>query len=220
MWSRLDLSPLFRGHWKGLTNTDGSRIVGPDWVARLALLLPAMTLGTIAGWQGWTLQAGASLLAGVALLVGSSLTAFTHISTLRSRLTDRPDDPGVSLDRDAYDESAAHMLMAVLVAIVDAVAIVIGLNTTTVGSTAVTQAPTPSPSPSPAVTHATTPLAAGSIGGIAAAIVIGLSTYLVLLFLMLLPRLYNAYVVAHRVRRELSGFHRSQHPVRRVPPAA
>jgi uncharacterized membrane protein len=135
---------------------------------------------------GWQLPAAGSLLAGCALLSGATLSAFSAISTLRLRLTDRIDDESLDMTRDALDESVAHILMVSLLTIVDSVVIVIGLNA------------------APSINAAGLP--SGGIQGWLAAVAIGISAYVAILFMITLPRLYYAYVKIQKVPKKMSGF--------------
>lgn len=186
--SRLSILPLLRGHWtKGLANdrAAGQPAVG-DWVARSALLVPGLGLFAAALIRGWQLPAAAALLAGCALLSGATLSAFSAISTLRLRLTDRIDDESLDMTRDALDESVAHILTVSLLTIINAVVIVIGMNA----------APTVDAAGSPN----------GGVQGWLAAVVIGISAYVAMLFVITLPRLYYAYVKIQKVSARMSGF--------------
>lgn len=182
-WERLgrfDFTPVLYGHWKALTLDSPG--FPADLLARSVLLILSGGLGILSICLDWSLHAPAALLTGISLLVGGSLSVFTHLSTLRLRLTDRADDPSLDFDRAAFDESAAHLLTAALLAVLDAVVLVIAMN---VGIDET-----------------------GAIRGFWSGFVIAISTYLALLFVMLIPRLYNAYVNVNHVADYLNGFHK------------
>jgi TRAP-type uncharacterized transport system fused permease subunit len=184
MSGRFNVFPVLRGHWKGLTvENDGE--LQPDILARMILLVPVIVcVLTLA--LGWQLRAPAAILSGVALLAGGLLAAFAQLSSLRLKLTewqDHPEDAG-RIDREMIDETVAHLLMAALLCAVDAIVLVIGMNVSSGVNSAVT--------------------------GIWASLALAISSYIILLFILALPRLYSAYVEINRVRPELSGFSRGK----------
>lgn len=178
---RLDLRPILRGHWRGLTDGRVSS-ARPDWVTR-ALLLGSLLLLPL-GWRcGWTLAAPGPLLSGVALLAGALVGSFGTMTTLRLKLADIADveDEALAPERDLLDESVSHILLAAAVAAATAAALVVGTNVADPGQ---------------------------PVTGFWASLAIALSAYLLLLFMMILPRLYAAYVQINRVRPELNGQYR------------
>jgi hypothetical protein len=185
MSSRFIPVELFRGHWKGLSDYRGHQIV-PDNLSRAILIaVPLLAGASIFLLQG-TLAAPGSLLAGVALLAGGFLAAFGQISTLRLRLTDRAKDFGEveAIDRDALDETAAHLLVASFMSAVTALVLVLGMN---LGANQ-----------------------AGVIWGFWAALAVVPATYVLLVFVIAIPRLYAAYVNINKVRDQLSGTYRGK----------
>jgi hypothetical protein len=185
---RLSITPVFRGHWKGLSNDRGTQ-THPDWLTRGFLLVPAVGVAAAAFYLEWTFHAGAALLAGVALLAGASLAVFAQLAALRVRLSERREEAWLDVERDGIDEAVAHLLTAFALCIVNAMLLVIGMNVG-VGDTAATSA-------SPEIGPPFFPLIAG------------ISYYTAVLFLLLVSKLYSAYVETNRVRRELDGFDRS-----------
>ena len=145
-----------------------------------------MPLGAGAGvlLLGGQLQAPGALLSGVALLAGGFLAAFGQISSLRLRLTDRADTypDAERMNRDALDETATHLLMASYTSALAALTLVLGMN---FGSTA-----------------------GGAVCGVWAALSTVFCTYVLLIFLIAVPRLYGAYLTINAVRRQMSGAHR------------
>lgn len=189
MLSRINVVPLIRGHVLTLSNKNKTGTT-PDYVMRLGLPGVAVAVG-ICAWQfAWNLPSASALLAGVALLGGASLSSFAYMSSLRLRLTDRPDDLWLNVERDSLDEGVTHILLVILLSILDAVLIVIGTNA------------------SPLVTKqgAAVP---GTIGAsVWAYLALAVAAYIALLFLVLVPRLYSAYVEMNHVRDELNGHRR------------
>jgi hypothetical protein len=177
--SRLSPGPIIRAHLKGLTRGDrtGSADVGIRVVASLALLL------AVPAWiLGWKLAAPEALLSGVSLLAGALLSAFGYLATVRLRLQDRDPRSGTGTQRakDLLDESVAHLLAATLGCLVDAVILVVATN---------------------AGESSDDPLR-----GLPAALVIGVSAYIAVVFLILLTRLYATYVDAAQPRDRLNGY--------------
>ncbi len=182
MLSRFNLAPLFRAHWKGLTN--GITSPTPDWPSRLILMFVPVIVGVFSALFGWRLMAPGALLAGVTLLAGSLLSAFTHLSSLRMKISEWTEENSdrFNVERAMLDETAAHLLLASLASIVNAVIIVIGLNF----HSGVKE----------------------EIDGFWAAVSLAFSSWTVMLFVLCLPRLYSAYVEINHVEENLSGFTR------------
>lgn len=182
-FDRLNFVPILRGHWKGLTL--GNQVGNvPDRGVRLVLLL-ALALVVPAYIFDWTLAAPEALLAAVAILAGGLLTGFGFLAMVRVRLQDRDPRAGTASQRakDLLDESVGHLMAAMLACLVDATVLALGVN-----------------------------MAAGAdepLGGVAAALAIGLSAYVAVSFLLLLTRLYATYVDAVKVRPALSGLSRT-----------
>lgn len=176
---------LFRGHWKALSDYRSAQ-PAPDRVARLLLIgLPLVSGGTFLVFGG-SLAAPGSLLSGVALLAGGFLAAFGQISTLRLRLTDRADrfPDAEAIDRSALDETAAHLLVASFMSAITALFLVLAMNFSASD--------------------------AGAVSGPLAGVALACATYVLLVFVIALPRLYAAYVTMNSVRPELSGTHRGR----------
>lgn len=178
MFGRLNFWPIIRGHWKGLTDSNYKA----DWPGRSVLIIPvAVGIGFYA--FDWKLSAPTAIISGVALLAGGMLSAFTHLSSLRLRLTESRaesgDLDGYANERDMLDESAAHLLAGSLFCLLDAAVLIIGMNFTPAGR------------------------ALTGMWGAGAAF---LSSYVLLLFIITLPRLYFAYVDLNKVNSRLSGF--------------
>ncbi|MET9928623.1 MULTISPECIES: hypothetical protein [unclassified Streptomyces] len=181
MLDRFNVAPIFRGHWKGLTN--GQYLsYRPDVLARLIMLLP-IALFVFLLIRGATLSAPSALLTGAALLAGGMLSAFTHLSTLRLKITEWDGESGESrfgAEREMLDETAAHLLAGSLACILDAASLVVGMNLGLDSK--------------------------GRLVGFWAAVSSGISFYVLLIFILILPRLYSAYVEINGVIGRLSGF--------------
>ncbi|HVF06387.1 MAG TPA: hypothetical protein VNA20_16210 [Frankiaceae bacterium] len=180
---RFDVTPLLRGHWKGLTDGRFPKY-HPDWLARGILCIPAV-LAIAAVALDWKLASPTPLLSAVALLAGALVGSFGSLSTLRLKLADwgDRDDTAFQVQKDMIDETVAHLLTAALFCAVTALMLVIGTNT---------------------ANHK------GEVTGSLGAIIIGLASYVFLVFVLILPRLYAAYVEINNVRDRLSGFSRGR----------
>lgn len=185
MWERFNVLPVLRGHWKGLT--DGRYAGGrPDIAARISLLAPVVIFSLIL-WRNGKLAAPAALLTGVALMAGGMLSAFTHLSTLRLKITDWETPGSISrfeVEKDMLDETAAHLLTGSLLCALNAAALVIGMNVSVTES--------------------------GHLYGFWSALAAALSSYVLIVFVFVIPRLYSAYVQMNSVRDDLNGFHRTK----------
>ena len=175
--------PLLRGHWRVLSVPIANLRVRPDRVARLTLVLLPVILLAVAVKFKWTLKSPDAVLAGVALLAGSLLAAFGQVAAWREKVREiyrdyTPSQASV-IQQDGIDETATHLLVAAYLSGIEAMLLIIGANV--------------------AVNKA------GALTGLMAALVIALGAYILLLFLLTVPRLYTAYVEVNSVRRELSG---------------
>lgn len=174
---------LFRGHWKALSDYRAVKPV-PDRLTRAVLIVVPLCGGGCMILFGGTLAAPGALLSGVALLAGGFLAAFAQISNLRIKLTERMRDlpDAEQIDRDALDETASHLLVSSYLSAVTAVILVLGMNFGT--------------------------NAQGAVQGVWGALVVAPAVYVLLTFLVSIPRLYSAYATYNSVRPELSGTHR------------
>ncbi|MEV8195067.1 hypothetical protein AB0P13_23580 [Rhodococcus pyridinivorans] len=185
MLERFNLLPLLRGQLKGLT-LDARGGNPADVLARVVLYGVPLALVVAALIKNWTLAAPVPILTAVSLLAGGTLSAFSSISTLRMKLTEwSGESDGRDVDRESLDESVAHLFMIALACVVDAAVLVVGLNF------AVGAKGTPEE---------------GVLTGAFAAVAIGVTSYIFLTFVMVLPRLYWAYTKMNRVSRKMNGF--------------
>ncbi|MEW1866355.1 hypothetical protein AB0399_39290 [Streptomyces sp. NPDC088194] len=181
MSARFNVLPVLRGHWKGLT--DGRRAIHRgDKVARSSIGIP-LAVFLLMYLRDGKLASPAPLLTGVSLLAGGMLSAFTHLSSLRLRITDWDGAGGISrfeVERRMLDETAAHLLTGSLLCAIDAGSLVVGMNISLSKS--------------------------GHLYGFWAALSTALSSYILVIFIFVIPRLYSAYVEINGVGGELSGF--------------
>jgi hypothetical protein len=123
------------------------------------------------------------------LLAGASLLAGTLLASFGQLATLRGKiSERIEVRRvalDALDETTAHVLVAVYAAI---------LLAATLGTA--------------------TSLTAGAVYGLAAALALGLGAWLLLLVLLIVPRLYQAYTYAFDVSPELDGYQAGSLPQR------
>jgi hypothetical protein len=184
MTDRLNPWPLISAHWKCLSIDQEDGKTTGDWVARTGLLFPSLAAGALMVGFGGSLANAGSLLAADSLLASSLFAVFAQVSSLRLKLSDRFKEgyPHADGDKDAMDETATHLLFAIMLALTNAAVLACSL----------------------AFAAPDTSLINGLFGGASAAIFV----YTILLLLMLLPRLLYAYTSVNGVRTKLSGFHR------------
>lgn len=184
MFDRIWPGAIFRAHWKSLSDYRDDQKRSPDIIARGVVILLPLGAGIGTYLAGGALRAPDAILAGVSLLAGGFLAAFTYLSSMRVRLTDRRAVWGDAdrLERDAMDETSAHLLAASYVSAVAAAALIVAMNTTSDET--------------------------GAVTGAWAAAIVALLIYILVVFLITLPRLYTSYVAMHEVRKSLSGLHR------------
>lgn len=189
MTHRLWPGPLFHGHWKSLADVRTKR-TAKDWISRIVLGL-TVVLFPVAWKLGWSVQAPVPILAGVALLGGALIGSFGQINTLRLKMTDRvgDDDPTTQIERDAVDESAAHLLTAAYMCGVSAAFLALGINF----------------SPDLAIPELRS---APAVQGFWAAAAVSAVSYTFVTFLIAVPRLYQAYDSVNRPSDQVSGYHR------------
>ena len=183
MFDRLLPVSVFRAHWKGLSSYRDDD-VRPDVATRLVLIVVPMGIGISMWLFCGELSSPAALLAGLALLAGGLVAAFGQLATLRLRLTERmtSDDDGQRTDRDFLDETAAHLLSAAYGAAVTAAVLVAGMNFALDKD--------------------------GELYGPWAAVATALASWVILVFLIAIPRMYEAYAKINKVRDALSGTHK------------
>lgn len=190
MFDRFLPTELFRAHWKALSaysdlptddRSEPAARPKPDHASRALLLGVPAAVAIVCLIAEARLGAPAMMLAAVALMAGGLLSAFTHISTLRRTYTERADRLYVyeQGDRDFIDETATHMLMGAYVAGIAAVLLVVGINFFAD--------------------------CRGAIAGWFVALPVYAVSYLVMVFLLVVPRLYVCYATINKVRRELNG---------------
>lgn len=185
MSRRLDLRPIIVGQWRGLSKGLPPNIK-PDWLSRVIVFLGPLALLAVSLVFSWNVVAPTALLSGAALLAGGLLSAFSYLSTLRMKVTEWSEDSPErwQTERAMLDETAAHLLAAVTSCIILAVLLVAGMNTSQ--------------------------LPQNVFGGVLAAVCYAVGSYIVLIFLVCIPRLYNAYTELNQVSNELSGFTRGK----------
>lgn len=188
MLERFDPRPLFRAHVKALSEDEfdaqtRESHTRPNWIVRAVLIVGDLVLGVLAWQLSWKLAAPTAILTGVALLAGGLIASFGQISTLRLKLTESTTYPRhlAAPRQAALDETVAHLLLAAYLCAIDAVVLVVGLNIAQPGE---------------------------PLTGPIAVLAIMVSAYVVLLFLISVPRLYVAYVEINDVSDDLSGLHR------------
>lgn len=185
MSSRLIPTEVFRAHWKALSDYRGQHPVPDNFTRAVEVVLPLIAGGFFWGLQ-WKLSAPTALLSGVSLLAGAFLGAFGQIASFRSRLTETAEamPDAERTDRDSLDETAAHLLVAAYMSGITALILVVAVNVAADAKGAVS----------------------GPLGGLAVAT----GLFVLIVFAIAIPRLYNAYAHINGVRKELSGTHRGR----------
>ena len=183
MYSLIDRilpTSLIRGQWRVLTNRDLEGRSSPDAVARIFTYVIPLAAAVWVFIRG-SLGAPEALLSAMSLFAAGLLTSFAHLSTWRDRLTERAESlpDADALDRDHLDETAAHLAAAAYGSIACAISLVVAMNTRPEGQEA--------------------------LQGLAAAIPTAFGTYVAVIMLIALPRLYQAYTSLNNVRPEMSG---------------
>ncbi|MDP9639736.1 hypothetical protein J2W18_004685 [Rhodococcus cercidiphylli] len=177
MSARLNPMPVIYGHARTLVN--GTR---SDYAARFVLWGAPVLVGLLSYLFAWRFTAPSALLTGAALLMSGFLTTAGALSTFRLKLTDRDE-----MHRDAeqakrnLDEAVPQVLVAALGCLVTAVLVIIAMNF---------------------------PVCPGSATinrGFSASLA-GVLSFVALLFVATIVRLYAAYVQVNRVSDDLNGF--------------
>lgn len=170
---------LIRGHFKSL-------FLNEAWGARILLILAVhgvpLAVGAWSWFHGLDSKVLAPTLTAMSLLAGGALSAFSHLSTLRLRLTERQDVTKKSEkpDRRMFDESATHLLSCAVGAMVSAASLVCAI--VLVGN-------------SPCIRQ----YGAAWLGWIA--------SLTFTLFWISVPRIYLAYVNLNSVESSINGTH-------------
>jgi uncharacterized Tic20 family protein len=177
MTARMNPMPVLRAHARTLMN--GSSI---DWTARLIMWVTPVAVGVVTYSLRWRFDAPSSLLTGVSLLMGGLLSTAGVLSTLRLKLTDRDESHKAAAEaKRNLDEAVPHVLTAALASLTSAVIIIIAMNYP--------------------IAHNDATINRGFSCVIAAVL-----TFVAVLFVATIIRLYAAYVQVNSVPQELNGF--------------
>lgn len=182
MTDRFSPVDLWRGHIKSLSfrGTAGQPLIA-DVLARFVLYGVPTALGVTAGVSGFTIKHPDGILAGLSLLIAGLLAVFAQIAAWRDRLTAREAsyERSEASDSDSLDEAATHVLVAALASVVGLISLFIG--------------------------QSTMPAKADGLTGWTCGIVVGICSYIALLFCMVVFKLYDTYVHVYRVSDRVSG---------------
>lgn len=180
MFERFLPTALFRGQFKSLSDYRGKKVRGA-WAERVIVFASPIATYLLLWLNNATLSDPDSLLAGVSLFAGALLAAFAQLSAWRDRLTERAIryELTESPDRDALDETATHLLAASYMSALTAGLLIISAN---IASDEL-----------------------GNIGGPWAWLSAASGTYVFIVFMIAIPRLYKNYTAINKVRRALSG---------------
>lgn len=177
MTARMNPIPVLRAHSRTLMNGEHA-----DWAARLVMWGGPVAIGVLSFLSSWRFSTPSVLLSGVALLMGGLLSTAGVLSTLRLKLTDRDEDHRAADEaKRNLDEAVPHVLAACLACLASAAVIIIAMN------------------------YPVCPNAPGLNKGFSTVIAV-LLTYIGVLFLATIIRLYAAYVQVNNVPTKLNGF--------------
>lgn len=170
---------LVRGHFKSLVHNEA-------WNMRVFILCAVHGIPLlVAAWcwvHGLDAKVLAPILTAMSLLAGGALSAFSHLSTLRLRLTERQDTTKKSEkpDRRMFDESATHLLSCAVGAMASAASLVGAI-------VLIGQRP--------------------CFGGLGAAWIGWIASLTFTLFWISVPRIYLSYVNLNIVESSINGTH-------------
>ncbi|NNG20532.1 hypothetical protein HJ590_13340 [Naumannella sp. ID2617S] len=183
---RLNVRPLFRGHWKSLTNRamvpDGELHATADIPARSMTIAVPLAAGSgiaaVTTLRPWVFDiTAAGLVIGIAaLVIGGVLAAFGQLAAWRTQIAARDRDTEAPL-RAMVDEAATHLLLAVFEAVLLVPTSMLALV-----------------------------LPAGPPSLIATVPLTMLCAHLVWLFILVTPRLYSAYGQVNEVAESIDGY--------------
>ncbi|WP_418063179.1 hypothetical protein [Pimelobacter simplex] len=183
--NRFSAAPIWNAHKKGLRNRSFKQAMksAPDLLARWTLYGVPVLLGGASWYFGATVAAIDGLLAAAGVLAGGLFMGFTQVAAWRDRYTERTDthETAEKPQRYSLDETVAHILMATYGCFVLVVVVLVGANFAN---------------------------AKGELTGPFAAATVLVGSYVLLLMAIILPKLYAAYAVTHKVDREMSGLSR------------
>lgn len=195
MASRLDLLPVWLGHWRGLSmrtyrydlpeDDDRSLVLEPDRPAQVLTILVPVLAAAVSGVLAWRQNGDWSLdndvagvaIAGASLLSAGMLTAFSLLASWRERLS------SASLRRQRplramIDEAVAHVLLAALES-----ALLVGVSVLAM-------------------------LLNGWLAKACAVLAAGYGAHVLFLFILLVPRMYSGYAQTADVEERLDGHSR------------
>lgn len=177
---------LLRGHLKVIAERDESGRQPKPWIRSVLVafiyVLPVV-LGLITATTNTTVHAPGGLLASTSLVSIGALSAFTQLSSLRQKLTERSKayEVAEAADRSMMDESATHLLMCAMAAMLSAASIVCGMLWSDQQN--------------------------AEYSGFMAGVSICLTAWTGTILWIAMPRLYTTYVQHHEVPCHLSGKH-------------
>lgn len=115
--SRLNVFALLRDQFRYLRNISDSR---PAWLVRGVVLLIAPVIFGTSLYFGWTMQSAGDLVGALGLLAGVFISAFAVVFGVRINLASRPSKAVERQTARLMDESALTLLAAGLLSGVDA----------------------------------------------------------------------------------------------------
>lgn len=176
---RFSPAQVFSAHCQGLRKRkyEGEKVTSsPDIFARVVLYaFPFVPCG-IGIWRDFKLEGSSSFLSGIALIVGALLAVFVQLATSRQKL-ERNNTYRIS-ERDNIDEAVAHILFGVYVSLALLVLLI--------------------------VLEVVPPDQEKWTIGLSS-MVLYLGCLLLLVFLLIIPKLWNVYDQENSVPRRMGG---------------
>lgn len=174
---------IWRGHLKGLKNRDfhtDTPVGVPDTLSRVVLYALPVIAGVVCFWSDATVAAVDGLLAAAGILASGLFMAFTQVASWRDRYTERlaKRESAERPQRYALDETVPHILMAAYACFVLALVVLVGANFAD---------------------------DQGRLVGVFSALTVVVGVYVLLLMMIIMPKLYGAYIAMHKVDADISG---------------
>ncbi|MGC4903056.1 hypothetical protein ACLQ2Y_27465 [Micromonospora echinospora] len=138
----------------------------PDWTARSIVVLVPVAVGVLSYLKEWRLTDPSAISGASALIAGIMFGAFTQLAAFRDRIEGRR--PFDATTRRHFRETAAHLMAGALASALEAAVLVIASGIR--------------PNPD------------AKLDRIPTCVVLGLGSYVLVLFIMAIRRMYSAYL--------------------------
>ncbi|WBC12963.1 hypothetical protein O7600_17465 [Micromonospora sp. WMMA1998] len=138
----------------------------PDWAARSIVVLVPVVVGVLSYLRGWRLTDPSAISGASALIAGIMFGAFTQLAAFRDRIEGRR--PFDATTRRHFRETAAHLMAGALASALEAAVLVVASGIR--------------PNPD------------AKLDRVATCVVLALGSYVLVLFIMAIRRMYSAYL--------------------------